>query len=78
MTKIIMSITWLVGLASFFIAMPEPLDTILYWLIVFLVVAHLLECAVFFNRVMKAEGNKFGHFLQIFLFGVFHAMSLPK
>jgi uncharacterized protein YhhL (DUF1145 family) len=78
MTKIILVIVWAVGIASFFVPLPGPLNSIFYWLIVFLVVAHTIECAVFFKRVMSAEGNKFVHFIQVFLFGVVHANTLPK
>ena len=78
MAKIILVIVWLVGVVSFFVPLPGPLNSIFYWLIVFLVVAHVIECGVFFKRVMSAEGNKALHFIQLFLFGVVHANTLPK
>ena len=78
MDKIAIVVLWLVSAASFFVAMPWMLNTIFYWLFIFLVVAHAIECAVFFKRVMKAEGNKFVHLVMVFVFGVVHAKTLPE
>lgn len=78
MIKIILVVVWLLCVASFFVQMPWILNAIFYWLTVFLVVAHSIECVVFYKRVMKADGNKLIHFIQVFLFGVVHAETLPK
>ncbi|WP_101757365.1 DUF1145 domain-containing protein [Oceanicoccus sp. KOV_DT_Chl] len=78
MVKLIVIAVWAVCVASFFVAMPGPLNTIFYWVTLFLLVAHTIECVVFAKRVMKAEGNKLWHFIQVFIFGVVHAQTLPK
>lgn len=78
MAKLVIIILWLAGIASFFVPMPGPLNTIGFWLIAFLVVAHLIECVVFAKRVMKADGNKVMHFINVFIFGVVHANTLPE
>ena len=78
MVKLIIIIVWAIGVASFFIPMPGPLNTVFYWVTLFLLVAHSIECVVFAKRVMKAEGNKAWHFIQLFIFGVAHAGTLPK
>ena len=78
MAKLVLLIICLVGAVSFIVDMPGPLNSIFYWLILFLVVAHVIECVIFFKRVMKAEGNKLIHFVQVFLFGVVHANNLPE
>ncbi len=76
--KIIIAILWLLCIVNLVMPFPGIAETIFFWLLVFLLVAHVIECAVFSKRVMKAEGSKLGHFLQVFLFGIVHANTLPK
>lgn len=78
MAKIVTAIIWLVCVVNLVMPLPGLAYTIFYWLMLFLVVAHTIECAVFYKRVMKAEGNKALHFIQVFLFGVVHVGTLPK
>jgi uncharacterized protein YhhL (DUF1145 family) len=41
-----------------------------------LVVAHLVETAVFFKLCQSAGGSLPGHLLNVFLFGVFHVNEI--
>lgn len=78
MVKFLIVLLWLAGIASFIVVMPDPLGLVFNWVAIALVVVHTLEGFVFASRIMKAEGNKAWHFLQLFIFGVAHVRTLPK
>jgi len=46
------------------------------WIIVGLVVAHLIEVAIFFGLCQKAGGSLPVHLLNVFLFGVLHVKEI--
>jgi len=68
---------WLACLVSFFL--PEGS----FWadngprLFVALVLAHVLECAIFLPRLRRAGGSLAHHFVQTMLFGIVHVRTLP-
>ena len=68
---------WLAALGTFVLSYPSPWDTVALWTVILLVVAHTVECIVYAKRVALADGNKVLHFVQLFLFGVIHANTLP-
>jgi uncharacterized protein YhhL (DUF1145 family) len=69
---------WALALGCFVFSYPEPWHTLAFWTTIALSVAHVVECIVFAKRVQFAGGNKPLHFLQIFIFGFFHASTLPE
>lgn len=76
--KVATILVWLLCIANIILEFPDPAGQILFGLMVFLLCAHTIECLVFSGRVLRAEGSTFGHFIQLFLFGYFHAMTLPE
>jgi uncharacterized protein YhhL (DUF1145 family) len=76
--KLIMVVLWLACGANVAAPFPSPWSAILMWTAIGLLGAHTIECIVFSSRVAKAGGNKLGHYIQLLLFGVLHAQTLPK
>ena len=76
LAKIIVGVTWLICLGSFFIATESTAAMVgraIFWL---MAVAHVIECGVFFPRLKRASGPLAGHLFQTFLFGVAHLRGL--
>ena len=76
--KLGMVVFWLACATNVVVPFPSPVGTILMWTAIGLLGAHAIECIVFSARVSKAGGSKLGHYLQLVLFGVIHAQTLPK
>ncbi len=47
------------------------------WLIMGLIVAHVIEVAMFFKKCKAAGGSLPLHMINVLLFGVFHIKELP-
>ena len=62
-------VVWLVCLLNLVV----PIATLFNYLLVFLVVAHVLEFFVFFK---KFETNKAKNFFMVFIFGYLHIQQL--
>ena len=62
-------VVWLVCLLNLVV----PIATLFNYLLVFLVVAHVLEFFVFFK---KFETNKVKNFFMVFIFGYLHIQQL--
>lgn len=77
LAKALTGAAWIYGIASFFVA-PESRAAFFGRAIFgFLVVAHLVECALFYRRLSQAPGSLPAHLLQTFVFGMFHVRELP-
>jgi uncharacterized protein YhhL (DUF1145 family) len=76
--KLGMIVLWLAAGINVVAPFPAPFGTILMWTAIGLLAAHTIECIVFSPRVTKAGGSKLGHYLQLVLFGVIHAQTLPQ
>lgn len=76
--KISLIITWLAMVANLFNPFPEPMDVVLFWAMIAMAIAHVVECYLFRARVAKAGGSAALHYLQILIFGVGHGMTLPQ
>jgi uncharacterized protein YhhL (DUF1145 family) len=75
--KTVVGLVWIYGVLEI-LGMGLPLGFVAKWAVIFMVVAHAIECVVFLPR-MKAAGGSLGHHIvQVMLFGVFHANTLPK
>jgi len=48
------------------------------WLLIGLIVAHMLEVAVFFKKCKEAGGSLPMHLFNVLLFGVFHIKELSS
>jgi hypothetical protein len=74
--KILVLATWLFAAACFFVAPESTLAGLgrgLFW---FLLVVHVIECAVFFPKLQRAPGSLIGHLGQTLVFGIVHARDL--
>ena len=78
LAKVMTILLWGILIAAVLVPLPSPYYEIGFWSLIGLVCAHLVECLVFAPRVVKAEGSKPLHFLQLFIFGITHAQTLPK
>ncbi len=75
--KLVVAVVWVLCLGAFVTPYPEPWG-LLSWGAVGMGLAHIVECVVFAKRVEAAPGNNVSHFIQLFFFGYFHALSLPE
>jgi uncharacterized protein YhhL (DUF1145 family) len=69
-------VVWAISIGSFFIGTDSAIAAAgrtTFW---FLIVAHLVEIAVFSGKLKAAPGGIAGNFLPTFLFGIFHVRSL--
>ena len=77
-TKIITLLAWLAILVNCFQPFAAPLDAILQWTGVGLLVAHVLEMLIFLPKANKAGGSKIAHALQLLVFGYAHNMAMDQ
>ena len=76
--KLVTLLIWLACGYNLIVPFADPLGQGLFWLAIFLLLAHTVECVVYASRVKKAAGSNAAHFLQLLVFGYFHAISLPE
>jgi len=76
--KIGLTLFWIACAVSLVIQLPAPIQTVLWWVGGGLLVGHVIECVIFTPRISKAGGNRALHYLQVLLFGVIHAQTLPR
>ncbi len=74
--KIITLGAWLFALSSFVVEMPAPAQAFGRGLACFLLVAHIVECGIFFSVLKRAGGSLRNHLLQTIIFGLFHVREL--
>lgn len=76
MPKIVVGLTWLWGIVSFFVAPESTVSSVgqvVFWL---LTVAHAVECVVFLPKLKNAGGSLGNHLVQTFIFGILHVQGL--
>lgn len=76
--KIIITILWLTIFYNWAIPFDGMVYTALHWLGIFMIVAHIVEMGIFFNKAKQAGGNIALHMIQLFLYGYFHNLELDK
>lgn len=76
--KIGILLLWIACAVNLVLPFPAPWQAILLWTGGILLVTHAIECAVFASRITRAGGNRAMHFIQVLLFGVIHAQTLPR
>ena len=78
LNKIVTLVIWVLSIGAFFVPAESTAVTVLRAVAIFLVVAHIIEIAVFWNVLKRAPGSLGGHIFNTFLFGVFHVGPLKK
>lgn len=77
--KAFTALVWVAIIVNLFQPFASPADTALNIVGAFLLIAHLIECVVFRDKVSQHHaGNKLGGYLMILLFGVIHINSLNE
>jgi uncharacterized protein YhhL (DUF1145 family) len=76
--KIVTLVIWILGIGAFFYPAESTAVSVLRGVVIFLVVAHIIEIAVFWKVLKQAPGSLGGHIFNTFLFGVFHVGPLKK
>jgi uncharacterized protein YhhL (DUF1145 family) len=74
--KTVVGIVWIYCALAFLA--PVPLAGAARIVFGLLVVTHVVECIVFLPRMRAAGGSLAHHVVQVMLFGVFHARTLPE
>jgi len=72
LAKYILLLIWLICVINFFL----PISQLINYLFIFLIVAHLLECIIFYKKIIRSEGNKMKNFLLVMVFGYLHVQKL--
>jgi uncharacterized protein YhhL (DUF1145 family) len=76
--KIVTGLTWAIGICAYFFPMPSGVGSLLRAVPVFLLVAHLLEAAIFWKVLKNASGSPAGHVLNTLIFGLCHVAPIKK
>ena len=50
----------------------------LNYLAIILIIAHIIECCVFYKRILVAENNPFLSFIKTLIFGLLYIKDLKK
>ena len=69
---------WLFSIVGYLVAGGSTVSTaaaVMFW---FLVVAHAVECIIFYPRMRAAGGSLLHHVAQTMFFGIFHIQDLPS
>jgi len=72
LVKYILLLVWLTRVINFFL----PISQLINYLFIFLIVAHLLECIIFYKKIIRSEGNKMKNFFLVMVFGYLHVQKL--
>ena len=72
LVKYILLLVWLICVTNFFL----PISQLINYLFIFLIVAHLLECIIFYKKIIRSEGKKMKNFLLVMIFGYLHIQKL--
>lgn len=75
--RIIVAIAWLLAGINLFMPFPGIWATVLMWVGIGMIASHAVECLVFAKLVKEhGQDNPALHFLNIFIYGYFHAATL--
>ena len=75
--KTAVAVFWLLVLANLISPLNKPLDLLLNVLGGVILLAHVIELAIFGNR-LRGQPNLNLHRVQVLLFGIFHLHGLPE
>jgi len=70
--KYILVLLWLICVINLFM----PISQLINYLFIILVVSHLLECMVFYKKIIKSKKNIIKNFLLVMVFGYLHIQKL--
>ena len=78
MGRAAVGVVWIASIAVMLFASGSQAAIVaraVFWI---MVVAHVIECAVFLPRLRRAGGSLGAHLFQTFVFGVFHLRTLVQ
>jgi len=78
MPKAIVALVWILSLAAWTPLWSGGLASAVRWIAPLMAVAHVVEFFVFREVFVKAGGSMAVHFLNTFVFGVFHINPLKE
>ena len=78
LSKVLLSLTYLVALASLFVVLPMGAAPVVQKLALALLAVHLLECLLAFKAIKSYAGPLWVSLLLALLFGLLHWMPLAK
>ena len=78
LSKVLLSLTYLVALASLFVVLPMGATPVVQKLALALLAVHVLECLLAFKYVKSYAGPLWVSVLLALLFGLLHWMPLAK
>ena len=78
LSKVLLSLTYLVALASLFVVLPMDATPVVQKLALALLAVHVLECLLAFKYVKSYAGPLWVSVLLALLFGLLHWMPLAK
>ena len=77
-SHIIILILWAVGIVNFL----EPFNGWFFYvasgIFYLLLIAHLVECVIYRNKILKSEDSPFIAFSMTFIFGVIYLSSIKE
>lgn len=69
---------WLGWVVNIWLPLTYALQVFYFYAGLVVLLVHVLEVGIFFNRLRAAEGGLLHHMAMTLLFGVFHIRTLPK
>ncbi len=78
LSKVLLSVTYLVAILSLFVALPMGAAPVVQKLALALIAVHLLECVLAFKYVKSYPGPLLTSVVLALLFGLLHWMPLAK
>ncbi len=78
LSKVLLSLTYLVALVSLFVVLPMGATPVVQKLALALLAVHVLECLLAFKYVKSYPGALWVSVLLALLFGLLHWMPLAK
>ena len=78
LSKVLLSLTYLVALVSLFVVLPMGATPVVQKLALALLAVHVLECLLAFKYVKSYPGALWVSVLLALLFGLMHLMPLAK
>ena len=70
--KYMLVLLWLICVINLFM----PISQVINYLLIFLIVSHLLECMVFYKKIIKSKNNIIKNFLLVMVFGYLHIQKM--
>ena len=76
--KILIAAIWILSLAAWLLPWTGSVAAVLRWAAPLMAAVHVIEFVVFRELFEKSGGSTASHFLNTFIFGVFHINPLRK